>query len=123
MGDGFFASMVTSWSFRSQMLCKCNGPEKPTQWKFDQWTYGRFKIKSSGDVTCISSKVGISIFIPYWYRWFFGSFSKKNNPTDVRSPFYESNMCYSAEILFKTAIKGQKNISIPHQYRYGFCKN
>ena len=39
------------------------------------------------------------------------------------SPFYESDMCYSAEVLFKTAIKGQKTISIPHQYRYGLCKN
>ena len=38
------------------------------------------------------------------------------------SPFYESDRCYLAEVLFKTAIKGQKTISVPHQYRYGFCK-
>ena len=33
----------------------------------------------------------------------------KNNLTDVLSPFYESDMCYSAEVLFKTAKKKGKN--------------
>ena len=70
------------------------------------------------------NKISKTISILLWYRYGFLEVSlKKNNLTDVLSPFYESDMCYSAEVLFKTAIKGQKTISIPHQYRYGLCKN
>ena len=72
----------------------------------------------------------------------FCKFRLKNNLTDVLSPFYESDMCYSAEVLFKTAKKGQKpylyhssidmvsvkmnkiskTISILLWYRYGFLE-
>ena len=55
------------------------------------------------------NKISKTISIPYWYRYaLLEVFLKKNNLTDVLSPFYESDMCYSAEILFKTAKKGKK---------------
>ena len=50
------------------------------------------------------NKISKTISIPYWYRYGFLEVSlKKNNLTDVLSPFYESDMCYSAEVLFKIA--------------------
>ena len=72
------------------------------------------------------NKISKTISIPYWYRY----------------GFYESDTCYSAEILFKTAKKGKKpylyhtsidmvfvkmnkiskTISIPYWYRYGFLE-
>ena len=56
------------------------------------------------------NKISKTISIPYCYRYgFFGSFAQKNNLTDVLSPFYESDMCNSVEVLFKTAKKKAKN--------------
>ena len=40
------------------------------------------------------NKISKTISIPYWYRY----------------GFYESDTCYSAEILFKTAKKGKNHI-------------
>ena len=57
------------------------------------------------------NKISKTIFIPYWYRYgFLEVLLKKNNLTDVLSPFYESDMCYSVEVLFKTAKKAKNHI-------------
>ena len=37
----------------------------------------------------------------------FWKFRSKKQPNRCATPFYESDMCYSAEVLFKTAKKGQ----------------
>ena len=50
-----------------------------------------------------------TISIPSWYRYgFFWQFHSKNNPTDVLSPFYESDICWLAGVLSKTAKKSKK---------------